>query len=260
MADAGIAVSQAVLDDLIAGPTGEEIALAQAGVRLAEAQVQVLEAQLNRFTLTSPVDGVVLDQTLRVGELAAPAATILSVADLSKLILTVYVPVNRLGEVQLEQEVQVTVESGLLGLSGSALVRDRVISFTFEEPPALVVVSVEPADGAERVPRTDAGQPTEIRVVFSEGLNPATVTLGDSFRVVDDLGDPIGGALVLAETAMADDTVVFTPAAPWSYSQAVQVIAGFAVESVRGASLGASDADDVVSGFLFEDPPPMLLV
>ena len=111
MAEAGVAVSQVALDDLVAGPTGEEIALAQAGVRLAEAQVQVLGAQLDRFTLTSPVDGVVLDQALRVGELAAPAATILSVADLSRLVLTVYVPVNRLGDVQLEQKVQVTVDS-----------------------------------------------------------------------------------------------------------------------------------------------------
>jgi len=158
------------------------------------------------------------------------------------------------------QEVQLTVVSGLLGFSGSALVRDRVIGFTFEAPPPLVVISVDPADGAERVPRSDAGQPTSIRVVFSEGLNPATVTLGDSFRIVDELGDPIDGARVLAETAMADDTVVFTPAAPWSYSQAVQVIAGYALESVRGATLGASAADDVVSGFLFEDPPPLLMV
>lgn len=111
IAEAGVAVSQALLDDLVAGPTGEEVALAEAGVRLAEAQAQVLQVHLDRCTLTSPVDGVVLDQALRVGELAAPAATILSVADLSSLILTVYVPVNRMGEVQLGQEVQVTVDS-----------------------------------------------------------------------------------------------------------------------------------------------------
>jgi len=111
IAEAGVAVSQAKLDDLLAGSTANEIAVAEANVRLAEAQAEVLEANLDKFILTSPVDGVVLNQTLRVGELAAPAATILNVADLSILTLTVYVPEDRLGEVMLGQEVQVVVDS-----------------------------------------------------------------------------------------------------------------------------------------------------
>ncbi len=111
IAEAGVAVAQASLDDLLAGPTKTEIAVAEANVRLTEAQAEVLAANLDKFTLISPVDGVVLNQTLRVGELAAPAATILNVADLSSLTLTVYVPVDRLGEVVLDQEVQVVVDS-----------------------------------------------------------------------------------------------------------------------------------------------------
>jgi HlyD family secretion protein len=111
IADASVAVSQAKLDDLVAGPTDKEIAVAAAKVRLAEAQVNVLRAKRSKFTLTSPIDGLILNQTLRAGELAAPAATILNVADLSSLTLTVYVPVDRLGEVQLGQAAQVTVDS-----------------------------------------------------------------------------------------------------------------------------------------------------
>ena len=109
--EAGVVVAQARLDDLLAGPTENEIAVAEANVRLAEAQAEILEANLDKFTLISPVDGVVLNQTLRIGELAAPAATILNVADLSSLTLTVYVPVARLGEVALDQKVQVAVDS-----------------------------------------------------------------------------------------------------------------------------------------------------
>lgn len=111
IAEAGVVVAQAKLDDLLAGPTENEIAVAEANVRLTEAQAEALEANLGRFTLISPVNGVVLNQTLRVGELAAPAATILNVADLSSLTLTVYVPVDRLGEVALDQNVQVAVDS-----------------------------------------------------------------------------------------------------------------------------------------------------
>jgi HlyD family secretion protein len=54
---------------------------------------------------------VVLDQALQAGELAAPAATILTLADLSQVELVVYVPENRIGEVQLGQTVKISVDS-----------------------------------------------------------------------------------------------------------------------------------------------------
>jgi HlyD family secretion protein len=111
MADAGVAVAQARLDDLLAGPTSEEIAVADAAVRLAQAKAAALRAQETKFKLTSPVNGVVLDQALRAGEVAAPAATILTVADLSELTLVVYVPENRIGHVQIGQSVRATVDS-----------------------------------------------------------------------------------------------------------------------------------------------------
>jgi multidrug resistance efflux pump len=111
MAQAGVAVARARLDDLLDGPTGEEIAVAEANLRLAQAQSDVLQAQQEKFSLSSPVSGVVLNQALRVGEVAAPGATILSVADLSALTLVVYVPENRVGQVRMGQGAQVRVDS-----------------------------------------------------------------------------------------------------------------------------------------------------
>jgi HlyD family secretion protein len=111
IAEAGVAVAQAQLDDLLAGPTTEEIAIAEGAVRLARAQAGVLRAQQRKLTLASPVGGVVLSQALQEGEIAAPAATILTLADLGEGTLVVYVPVNQIGQVQLGQEVQVTVDS-----------------------------------------------------------------------------------------------------------------------------------------------------
>ncbi|MCP4540347.1 MAG: HlyD family efflux transporter periplasmic adaptor subunit [Chloroflexi bacterium] len=111
VAEAGVAVAQAQLDDLLDGPTPEEIAVAEAVVRQAEAQANVLRAQMDRSTLTSPINGVVLNQAVRAGELAAPAAPILTLADLSEVTLEVYVPENRIGHVTLGQLVQVTVDS-----------------------------------------------------------------------------------------------------------------------------------------------------
>lgn len=111
VAESGVAVAQAGLDDLLAGATPQEVAVARQTVRLAQAQAGVLEANRSRLTLTSPVDGIVLNQTLRAGELAAPAATILTVADLSRVRLSVYVPANRIGQISLGQGVRVTVDS-----------------------------------------------------------------------------------------------------------------------------------------------------
>jgi HlyD family secretion protein len=67
--------------------------------------------RLNRLTLRSPIDGIVLRRVLTAGELAAPAATILTVADLSKVVLVVHVPENRVGQVRLGQSALVTVDS-----------------------------------------------------------------------------------------------------------------------------------------------------
>ena len=111
VAEAAVAVAQARLDQLLAGSTPEEIAVAEAKVRQAEAQARVLQVELERYKCVSPIDGVVLYRSLRAGEIAAPAATILAVADIRELTLKVYVPENRIGEVKLGQAAKVTVDS-----------------------------------------------------------------------------------------------------------------------------------------------------
>ena len=87
MAEAGVTVAQAQLGDLLDGPTPEEVAVAEAAVREAQAQANVLRIQVEQCTLTSPIDGVVLNQALRMGELAAPAAPILTLANLGEVTL-----------------------------------------------------------------------------------------------------------------------------------------------------------------------------
>lgn len=110
-AEAGILVAEAKLEDLLAGPTPEELAVAEAKVRQAEAEANVLRVKVAKCTLISPINGIVVTQVSHVGELAAPAATILTVANLSDVTLEVYVPESRIGEVQLGQTVQVAVDA-----------------------------------------------------------------------------------------------------------------------------------------------------
>ena len=71
----------------------------------------MLETQLERLQLKTPVGGIVLVRTVHVGELAAPGAPLLTIANLDEVTLTVYVPEADLGQVALGQQVEVTVDA-----------------------------------------------------------------------------------------------------------------------------------------------------
>jgi len=110
-AEAAVGLAQAQLDGLRAGATDEEIAAVQAQVAQAQAQLESALVLLDKMTLTAPASGRVLEVVGHVGELAVPGATIVTVADLDQVTLTIYVPENRLGQVQVGQEVEVEVDS-----------------------------------------------------------------------------------------------------------------------------------------------------
>ena len=106
-----VAQAQARLDDLRAGATVEQIAAGEAQVLVAQAQVAAVEAQIKKLTIYAPVTGVVQERTVYTGELAAPGATLLTLADLDHLSLVVYVPETRLNAVRVGQAVKVQVDS-----------------------------------------------------------------------------------------------------------------------------------------------------
>jgi multidrug resistance efflux pump len=110
-ARAAEAAARARVDGLRAGPTGEQVALARAGVAQAEAAIGVLEAQTAKTVVVAPRDGVVTRRSARLGEAAAPGAPLLAIAPLDELKLTVYVPEDRIGRVQLGAPVEVRVDS-----------------------------------------------------------------------------------------------------------------------------------------------------
>lgn len=69
--------AQAALDDLRAGATPEEIAIAEAHVLSAQAGLQVVQAQLHQSQITAPFAGQVGTIALRVGEMATPGQPVL---------------------------------------------------------------------------------------------------------------------------------------------------------------------------------------
>ena len=109
--EAQITLAEIQVEALESGATPEQIAAIEARVNQARSGLQSLLRQRDMLSLAAPIDGIVLDITMRPGEVAAAGATLLTIADLDKLTLTVYVPQNRLGQVRLDQPVQITINS-----------------------------------------------------------------------------------------------------------------------------------------------------
>jgi len=110
--------AQANYDLVKAGARPEQIAAAAAlstaaaaQQAAAEAALQIASTQLERFTITAPMDGVILERAIQPGEFITPGGTLLVLADLSRLTLTLYVPEDQYGRITLGQEFEITVDS-----------------------------------------------------------------------------------------------------------------------------------------------------
>ena len=111
IAEARLAMAQAGLEAALAEPSNEQLALAQAQVDAAEAAIQVLTEHIEKLTLSSPIDGIVLERAIEPGEVALPSTPLFNLAQLDDLTITVYVPEDRYGEIMLGQSAQVKVDS-----------------------------------------------------------------------------------------------------------------------------------------------------
>ena len=110
-AQANVAEMQAKLDELEAGPTAEEVTLAEAQLRQAEAGVALIDARIDQLTLRAPMDGIVGTRSAQVGETATSGKPLLTIVNLDEVTLVLYIPEDRIGQVQIGQRVEVTVDS-----------------------------------------------------------------------------------------------------------------------------------------------------
>jgi HlyD family secretion protein len=67
--------------------------------------------QSTKLVLNSPVNGIVTRRAANVGEIAAPNTTVLSVANLDTVKLTIYVPETQIGQIKIGDEIPVSVDS-----------------------------------------------------------------------------------------------------------------------------------------------------
>lgn len=90
-----------------------ETAVAQAEAYQAQAQaaLESLEIQIEKTAVFAPLDGVVLSRTIEVGETVAPGAAVMVIGQLDEVELVVYIPETEYGNIYLEQEVSIEVDS-----------------------------------------------------------------------------------------------------------------------------------------------------
>jgi multidrug resistance efflux pump len=108
---AEVEVAKAGLQILKAGPRAEQVAVVEARIRQAEASLRALNVQRDKHTLVAPLAGWVVEQSAHEGEMAVPGATLLTLADLTNVTLTVYVPEPDIDTVSIGQNVTVFVDT-----------------------------------------------------------------------------------------------------------------------------------------------------
>jgi multidrug efflux pump subunit AcrA (membrane-fusion protein) len=155
LAEARMETAKANLEFALAEPSQEQLDLAQALVDSAQAAINIMVAQLGKFTLTAPVDGIVLERVIEQGEVASPGSPLLTLAQLDDLTITVYVPEDRYGEILLGQAAQVNVDS-----------------FPGEEFPGLVVHIADQAEYTPRNVQTQEGRRTTVFAIKMKINNP----------------------------------------------------------------------------------------
>jgi multidrug resistance efflux pump len=88
-----------------------QLDLAQSSVTAAQANLDMINTQMDKLSVNAPIDGVVLTRSIQAGEIIQAGATTMTIADLSKLTISVYLSEDRYGEVNVGDEVSLTIDS-----------------------------------------------------------------------------------------------------------------------------------------------------
>ncbi len=84
---------------------------AQAGLKAARAQVELVQTQLANAHIRSPIEGVVMVRNFEVGELIFTGAQILKIGDLKRAWLRIYIPEKQVGRIRLAAAATVYVDA-----------------------------------------------------------------------------------------------------------------------------------------------------
>jgi HlyD family secretion protein len=87
------------------------VSQAEAVVAQAQAELHAIDTQMEKLVVRAPVSGVVISRSVEPGEVIAAGGVAMTVGELNRLTITVYLPEDRYGEIRLDDQATVTVDS-----------------------------------------------------------------------------------------------------------------------------------------------------
>jgi multidrug resistance efflux pump len=87
------------------------LASTDAAIKQADAALDLINIQLDKTHIYSPISGVVLTKVVENGEMIGAGFTMLTIGDLSSLTVTVYLPEDRYGQVKLSDLAELSIDS-----------------------------------------------------------------------------------------------------------------------------------------------------
>lgn len=109
-AQASVDQAQAALDSLKQGTSSTDLQLAQIGVKQAESSVASAQTALDNTVLAAPFTGTITALSANLGERVG-SSTILTLADIARPLVEVYVDESDLGNVGIDYEAEVTFDA-----------------------------------------------------------------------------------------------------------------------------------------------------
>jgi HlyD family secretion protein len=88
-----------------------QVEAAKAQVLSAKAALELAKIQLKHTELSAPFDGILISRNVEPGEVVSPGREVISLADLSKVDLKVFVSETEIGEVKPGQAVEVKIDT-----------------------------------------------------------------------------------------------------------------------------------------------------
>lgn len=89
----------------------QEVLARREEIKRQQAQIGVIESQLEDTVVTSPIDGVVLVKSAEVGEVLAPGSSVVTIGDIDHPWLRGYINEKDLGRVKLGTRARITTDS-----------------------------------------------------------------------------------------------------------------------------------------------------
>jgi len=92
-------------------PTQEELEVAKAQVSLAQSNIAAIQVRMELLVIKAPVGGVVMTNSIEPGEIVQPGQAAMTIGQLENLTITVYIPEDRYGQIDLGDTATLTADS-----------------------------------------------------------------------------------------------------------------------------------------------------